>query len=143
MILVDARKGVLTQTRRHSQLVALLGVRDVAVVINKMDLVDYSEDRFREIEEDYRAFASQIGLERITCIPASALKGDNVLVRSDVMPWYHGPTLMGYLETVEVDRQLQPRRSGCRCSGSTVPTSTSAASRARSRAARSDPAIRS
>ena len=109
VILVDARKGVLTQTRRHSQLVALLGVRDVAVVINKMDLVDYAEDRYREIEESYRTFASQIGLERITCIPASALKGENVLVRSDVMPWYHGPTLMGYLETVEVDRQLQSR----------------------------------
>ena len=109
VILVDARKGVLTQTRRHSQLVALLGVRDVAVVINKMDLVDYAEDRYREIEESYRTFASQIGLERITCIPASALKGENVLVRSDVMPWYHGPTLMGYLETVEVDRELQSR----------------------------------
>ncbi len=107
VVLIDARKGVLTQTRRHSQLVALLGVRDVAVVINKMDLVDYSEDRFREIEEDYRIFASQIGLERITCIPASALKGDNVLVCSDVMSWYHGPTLMGYLETVDVDRHLQ------------------------------------
>ncbi len=107
VILVDARKGVLTQTRRHSQLVALLGVRDVALAINKMDLVAYSEDRFREIEEQYRSFASQIGLDRITCIPVSALKGDNVLVRSDATPWYHGPTLMGYLETVEVDRQLQ------------------------------------
>jgi bifunctional enzyme CysN/CysC len=72
-----------------------------------MDLVTYSEDRFREIEEQYRGFASQIGLDRITCIPVSALKGDNVLVRSDATPWYHGPTLMGYLETVEVDRQLQ------------------------------------
>jgi bifunctional enzyme CysN/CysC len=109
VILVDARKGVLTQTRRHSQLVVLLGVRDVVLAVNKMDLVDYSEERFRAIEEEYRRFASQIGLERVTCIPASALKGDNVLVRSDVMPWYHGPTLMGYLETVEVDQQAQSR----------------------------------
>jgi bifunctional enzyme CysN/CysC len=109
VILVDARKGVLTQTRRHSQLVALLGVRDVAVAVNKMDLVGYSEARFREIEEAYRRFANQIGLEHVTCIPASALKGDNVLARSDVMPWYHGPTLMGYLETVDVDEHLQSR----------------------------------
>jgi bifunctional enzyme CysN/CysC len=109
VILVDARKGVLTQTRRHSQLVVLLGVRNVVLAVNKMDLVDYSEERFRAIEEEYRRFASQIGLERVTCIPASALKGDNVLVRSDVMPWYHGPTLMGYLETVEVDQQAQSR----------------------------------
>jgi bifunctional enzyme CysN/CysC len=110
VILIDARKGVLTQTRRHSQLVALLGVRDVAVTVNKMDLVDYSEERFREIEEAYREFAEQIGIERVTCIPVSALKGDNVLVRSDAMPWYReGPTLMGYLETVEVDHQLQSR----------------------------------
>ncbi len=109
VILIDARKGVLTQTRRHSQLVALLGVADVAVAVNKMDLVEYAEDRFREIEREYRGFAGQIGLERITCIPVSALKGDNVLVRSDATPWYHGPTLMGYLETVEVDRRLQAR----------------------------------
>jgi bifunctional enzyme CysN/CysC len=109
VILVDARKGVLTQTRRHSQLVALLGIRDVAVAINKMDLVEYSEERFREIEEDYRKFADEIGLERITCIPVSALNGANVLVRSDATSWYHGPTLMGYLETVEVDRWRRQR----------------------------------
>jgi bifunctional enzyme CysN/CysC len=107
VILVDARKGVLTQTRRHSQLVALLGVRDVAVAVNKMDLVDYSEDRYQEIEEEYRQFAREIGLDRVTCIPVSALRGDNVLVPADAMPWYHGPTLMGYLETVEVDEHLQ------------------------------------
>jgi bifunctional enzyme CysN/CysC len=107
VILVDARKGVLTQTRRHSQLVALLGVRDVAVAVNKMDLIDYSEARFREIEEEYRQFARQIGLDRVTCIPVSALRGDNVLLPSEAIPWYHGPTLMGYLETVEVDEHLQ------------------------------------
>ena len=77
VILVDARKGILTQTRRHSHLVALLGIPNVALAINKMDLVDYSEARFREVEEDYRAFGAGIGLERIVCIPVSALVGDN------------------------------------------------------------------
>ena len=105
VILVDARKGILTQTRRHSHLVALLGIRDVALAINKMDLVDYSEARFREIEEDYRAFATQIGLERIVCIPVSALMGDNVYQASDAIPGYRGPTLMEYLERVEVDQE--------------------------------------
>ena len=104
VILIDARKGVLTQTRRHSHLAALLGIRDVAVAINKMDLVGYSEERFLEIEEEYRALGAQIGLERVICIPVSALKGDNVLTKSDAMPGYHGPTLMGYLESVVVDQ---------------------------------------
>src|SRR6188472_334325 len=71
VILLDARKGVLTQTRRHSHLVSLLGIKDVALAVNKIDLVDYSEDRFREIEDDYRAFAAGIGLDRVTCIPVS------------------------------------------------------------------------
>lgn len=104
VILIDARKGVLTQTRRHSHLVALLGIRDVAVAINKMDLVGYSDERFLEIEEEYRALGVRIGLERVVCIPVSALKGDNVLTKSDSMPGYHGPTLMGYLENVVVDQ---------------------------------------
>jgi len=108
VILVDARKGVLTQTRRHSQLVSLLGVRDVAVAVNKMDLVEFSEARFREIERDYRAFANQIGLEHVTVIPVSALRGDNVIGRSEAMAWYHGSTLLGYLETVAIDEvQMQ------------------------------------
>ncbi len=105
VILIDARKGVLTQTRRHSYLVSLLGIRDVALAVNKMDLVDYSSERFDVIVEEYRAFASQVGLERVTCIPVSALKGDYVLVPSSSMPWYDGPTLMGYLDSVEVDQQ--------------------------------------
>jgi bifunctional enzyme CysN/CysC len=103
VILVDARKGVLTQTRRHSYLVSLLGIREVAVAVNKMDLVAYSAERFREIEDEYRAFASALGLERIVCIPVSALRGDNVLSGSAAMPWYEGPTLMAYLDAVEVD----------------------------------------
>ncbi len=103
VILIDARKGVLTQTRRHSYLVSLIGIRKVVLAINKMDLVDYSEKTFRQIEEDYREFAKQIGLTDITPIPLSALKGDNMLEASAKTPWYHGPTLMGFLETCEID----------------------------------------
>jgi bifunctional enzyme CysN/CysC len=103
VLLVDARKGLLPQTHRHSYLVSLIGVRHVALAINKMDLADYSEKRFREIEVQYRAFAKQIRLADITCIPVSALKGDNLLVPSANTPWYRGTTLMGWLETVEVD----------------------------------------
>jgi bifunctional enzyme CysN/CysC len=103
VLLIDARKGVLTQTRRHSYIVSLLGIGHVALAVNKLDLVGYSEQRFREIQEDYRGFAAQIGLESITCIPLSALRGDNVVARSARMPWYRGPTLLNYLETVELD----------------------------------------
>jgi bifunctional enzyme CysN/CysC len=103
IILIDARKGVLTQTRRHSFLVSLIGIRKVVLAINKMDLMDYSEKVFRTIEEEYREFAKQIGLEDITAMPLSALRGDNMLAPSDRMSWYHGPTLLGYLETVELD----------------------------------------
>jgi bifunctional enzyme CysN/CysC len=103
ILLVDARKGVLTQTRRHSYLVSLLGIRDVVLAVNKMDLVGYSRAAFAAIEDAYRAFAVQIGLDRICCIPVSALKGDNILTLSDKTPWYHGPTLLGHLETIEVD----------------------------------------
>jgi bifunctional enzyme CysN/CysC len=113
VILIDARKGVLTQTRRHSFLVSLIGIRKVVLAINKMDLVDYSEKVFRQIEEDYREFAKQIGLTDITSIPLSALKGDNMLEASARTPWYHGPTLMGFLETCEIDEtrmQAQPFR---------------------------------
>ena len=105
VILVDARNGVLTQTRRHSYLVSLLGIRHVALVINKMDLVDYSEARYRQIEGEYREFAARIGLTDVTCIPMSALKGDNILVPSARTPWHRGSTLMGWLETVEVDEK--------------------------------------
>ena len=103
VILLDARKGVLRQTRRHSHLVALLGIRRVALAINKMDLVEHSETRYREIEAAYRLFAQEIGLPEVTCIPVSALAGDNVVEPSERMPWYEGPTLLRYLEEVEVD----------------------------------------
>jgi bifunctional enzyme CysN/CysC len=103
VLLMDARKGLLTQTRRHTFLVSLLGLRHVALVINKLDLVSYSEERFRELEAEYQAFAHQLGLEDISCIPLSALRGDNVVERSPRMPWYSGPALLEYLESVEVD----------------------------------------
>ena len=103
VILLDARKGVLTQTRRHSFLVSLLGIKHVVVAINKMDLVDHSQATFQSIEADYRTFAKQLDIRDLTFIPMSALKGDNVVEPSAHMDWYHGPTLMGFLETVEVD----------------------------------------
>jgi bifunctional enzyme CysN/CysC len=103
IILVDARQGVLTQTRRHSYIVSLLGIRHVALAINKMDLVDYSEERFEEIRAEYAEFAEKIGIKEFTPIPVSALKGENIVAPSAKMGWYHGPTLIGYLETVELD----------------------------------------
>jgi bifunctional enzyme CysN/CysC len=103
VILVDARKGILTQTRRHSYLVNLLGIERVIVAINKMDLVGYSQEVFSAIEEEYLDFAERIGLADVTFVPLSALKGDNIVEPSAHTPWYHGPTLLGFLETVPVD----------------------------------------
>jgi bifunctional enzyme CysN/CysC len=102
IILIDARKGVLTQTRRHSYLVSLVGIRKVVVAVNKMDLVDYSAERFHSICAEYQAFAAQLGFEEIVTIPMSALRGENILTPSVHTHWYHGPTLMAYLETVKV-----------------------------------------
>ena len=109
VILIDARKGVLAQTRRHSYLVSLLGIRKVVLAINKMDLVDYSKDVFERIVAEYTAFAERIELKDIVAIPVSGLKGDNITSPSDHTPWYHGPTLMAYLETVEIEDKLQQR----------------------------------
>src|SRR5471032_691452 len=102
VILIDARKGVLTQTRRHSYLVSLLGIRHVVLAINKLELVDYSQEVFDSIDADYRAFASELGVQDIVSIPLSALRGDNVTEASPNTPWYTGPTLMQYLEAIEV-----------------------------------------
>jgi bifunctional enzyme CysN/CysC len=107
VILVDARKGVLTQTRRHSYIVSLLGIRHVVLAINKMDLMEYSQKTFDEIVAAYREFAQQIGLTDIVAVPLSALRGDNMLERSPRMPWHKGPTLMEHLETVEIEDDLQ------------------------------------
>ncbi|WP_223588704.1 sulfate adenylyltransferase subunit CysN [Pseudomonas sp. A-R-19] len=107
VILIDARQGILTQTRRHSYLVSLLGIRKVVVAINKLDLVDYSQAVFERIEADYRAFATQIGLHDIQCIPLSALRGDNMLEASPNTPWYQGPTLLQHLENVPLEQARQ------------------------------------
>ncbi|MEQ8483540.1 MAG: sulfate adenylyltransferase subunit CysN [Pseudomonadales bacterium] len=112
VILIDARKGVLTQTRRHSYIASLFGIHDVVLAVNKMDLVGYDQAVFDGIVTDYRRFAEGLGALRITAVPMSALQGDNVSTRSDAMPWYQGPTLLEHLETVQVGRDLaeQPFR---------------------------------
>jgi bifunctional enzyme CysN/CysC len=110
VILVDARKGVLTQTRRHSYLAHLIGIRNLVLAINKMDLVGYDEARFRAIVDDYRAFAETIGITAFVPMPISGFKGDNVTTRSTNTPWYRGPTLMAHLETVELDATLDQRK---------------------------------
>ncbi|MGH3072186.1 MAG: sulfate adenylyltransferase subunit 1, partial [Gaiellaceae bacterium] len=102
VILIDARKGVLTQTRRHSYLVSLLGIRRVALAVNKMDLVGYSREVSDRIESDYRDFAARLGFDEIVCIPMSAVEGANVMTRSSATPWYDGPSLLEYLESVPV-----------------------------------------
>jgi len=110
IILIDARKGVLTQTRRHSFICKLLGIRHLVLCINKMDLVGYSRETFDKIEADYRKFASELGItSKITVIPVSALVGDNIIDRSTHMQWYQGPTLMGHLETVPVGDDLKDK----------------------------------
>jgi len=107
VILIDARKGVLTQTRRHSYLVSLLGIRNVVLAVNKMDLVGWDQAVFDAIVADYRAFAEKIGLNIFTPIPISGLGGDNMAVRSEHTPWFDGPILMDWLESVEVEDSLQ------------------------------------
>ena len=107
VILVDARKGVLTQTRRHSFIVSLLGIEHVVVAVNKLDLMDYSQQVFDDIESDYRAFADEIGLSNITCIPISALRGVNVVDPSLETPWYEGSTLLAHLEGIDVEDRTE------------------------------------
>ncbi|MBP2316098.1 sulfate adenylyltransferase subunit CysN [Azospirillum soli] len=102
VLLVDARKGVLTQTRRHSTIVSLLGIRHVVLAVNKMDMVDWDRAVFERIADDYRAFAHGLGIRDVACIPVSALTGDNVTTPSANMDWYKGPTLLAQLETMEV-----------------------------------------
>ncbi|MDN5781055.1 MAG: sulfate adenylyltransferase subunit CysN, partial [Luteimonas sp.] len=103
VVLVDARKGLLTQTRRHSYIVSLLGIRHVVLAVNKMDLVDYRQDIFDDIVSGYRELATQLGIPHVTCIPLSALKGDNMLGRSAATPRYEGEALLQHLETVQVE----------------------------------------
>lgn len=104
IILVDARTGVITQTRRHTFLVSLLGIKHIVLAVNKMDLVDYSEDVFNKIKNEYLQLTSQLGIEDVTCFPLSAKMGDNVVEKSDKTPWFEGTSLLQYLETVPIDQ---------------------------------------
>ncbi len=103
IILIDARKGVLTQTRRHSYLAQLIGIRNIVLAVNKMDLVDYDQGKYEAIVKDYRSFAASIGIKTFVPIPISGFKGDNITAHSVNTPWYKGPTLMTHLEIVELD----------------------------------------
>jgi sulfate adenylyltransferase large subunit len=108
LILVSADSGLTRQTKRHSLIVSMLGVRHLVLAVNKMDLVGFSEAQFRKIEQDFKAFGKEIGVEQIVCIPMAAVKGDNVVARSRNMDWYKGPTLLDHLEQVDVT----PERKG-------------------------------
>ena len=107
ILLVDARKGMLTQTRRHSYIAALLGIRHLVLAVNKMDLVDWQDGIFDTIAADFKSFAANLGEMQVTCIPVSALTGDNISRPSAAMPWYQGPTLLTHLETLNVGDGLR------------------------------------
>ena len=104
IILVDARTGVITQTRRHTFLVSLLAIKHIVLAVNKMDLVNFSEEVFTKIKNEYLALTSQLGIEDVTCFPLSALEGDNVVEKSPRTPWFQGTSLLQFLETVPIDR---------------------------------------
>src|SRR5690349_1820919 len=103
VILIDSRKGVLTQTRRHSYLAHLIGIKNIVLAVNKMDLVDYKQEVFDQIVDDYREFATSIGINDFVAIPISGFKGDNITGLSENTPWYRGPALLPHLESVELD----------------------------------------
>jgi len=105
ILLIDARYGVMEQTRRHAFIASLLGIPQVVVAVNKMDLVEFDQSVFNEIDVAFRDFAKNLNFKDIMTIPVSALDGDNVTTKSDVAPWYRGPSLLEFLEDVEVDRQ--------------------------------------
>ena len=107
VVLVDARKGILTQTRRHSYLVSLVGIRKVVLAVNKMDLMHYDPQVFEAIVQEYLPFAQKLGIESVVAIPISALRGENITEASAHTDWYHGPTLLGYLETVAIQSDVQ------------------------------------
>jgi bifunctional enzyme CysN/CysC len=109
VVLIDARKGVITQTRRHSHILGLFGVRHVVLAVNKMDLVGFDEDRFTEIAVEYRLLAAKLGIANVQCIPVAARDGDNIFTPSARMPWYTGPTIMEHLETVDVSGDVASR----------------------------------
>jgi bifunctional enzyme CysN/CysC len=109
VVLIDARKGVITQTRRHSHILGLFGIRHVVLAVNKMDLVGFDEDRFTEIAVEYRLLSEKLGIAHVQCIPVAARDGDNIFTSSMRMPWYTGPTIMEHLETVDVSGDVARR----------------------------------
>src|ERR1051326_2040711 len=121
VILVDGSRGLLPQTLRHAYISSLLGIPSVLAAINKMDLVDFSEERFLMLEEEFTALADRLGIANVQCIPVSALAGDNVVERSQRTPWYSGPSLLEYLETVSVT--AAPDRKSTRLNSSHIPLS--------------------
>lgn len=139
---MDARTGVITQTRRHTYLVSLLGIKHVVLAVNKMDLVDFDKQIFDKIVADYKAFVKSLNIPDITYIPLSALDGDNVVDKSDRTPWYEGPSLLDFLETVPIDRIVISKISVIRYNMYCVRTWTSVASAVRSPAVSSVKEIR-
>ncbi len=109
ILMIDSRKGILTQTRRHSFIVSLLGIKHVVLAVNKLDIVNYDRKVYDQIVEDYQTFAADLKFDSITPIPMSALKGDNITEKSGETPWYNGPTLMAYLESVQVNDALRDK----------------------------------
>ena len=109
VVLIDARKGVITQTRRHSHILGLLGVRHVVLAVNKMDLVGFDAQRFEAIAVEYQVLAAELGIAQVQCVPVVARDGDNIFAKSTRMPWYHGPTIMDHLETVDVAGDIERR----------------------------------
>src|SRR4051812_4411827 len=109
VVLIDARKGVITQTRRHAHILGLLGVRQVVLAVNKMDLVDFDADRFTAIAVEFRMLAENLGISDVRCIPVVACEGDNIFTASTRMPWYSGQTVMDYLESVDVTGDVESR----------------------------------
>lgn len=143
IILIDATKGVLVQTRRHARICALMGIRYFIFAINKMDLAGYSQERFEEIKAQIAKLRDELELANVILIPVSATEGDNVTKASANMPWYQGPTILDYLETVNVEEDEEEKKAfTCPSSASAVRTTPSAASRARSKAAPWPSAIR-
>ena len=130
IVLIDARHGLQVQTRRHSYLVHMLGIRHVVVAINKMDAVDYRQEVFDRIRADYEAFANQLGIEGFSCVPVCALNGANVTRESDEMAWYQGPSVLDLLETRRCTSTIWSGRCASRSSTSTGPGRISAASAA-------------
>jgi bifunctional enzyme CysN/CysC len=129
VVLIDARKGVLTQTRRHSYLANLIGVRNFALAVNKMDLIGYDQAKYDAIVADYRAFAESIGIKDFVALPISGLAGDNITIRSNNMPWYKGRRSSNIWKRSNwMRRAIWRSRFACRCSGSTGRTWIFAAS---------------